>query len=37
MEADADNMIYADADRRPGQDGLAAPRLTFERCAKKHA
>ena len=38
MKAEADNMIYVDADRRPEQEGLViAPRLTFEQCAKKYA
>jgi hypothetical protein len=38
MTAEAYNMIYVDADRRPEQDGLVvAPRLTFEQCAKKYA
>jgi hypothetical protein len=38
MTAEAYNMIYVDADRRPEQDSLViAPRLTFEQCAKKHA
>jgi hypothetical protein len=38
MEADAYNMIYVDADGRPGQDGLViAPCLNFEPCDKKYA
>ena len=38
MTAEADNMIYVDADRQPEQDGLViAPRLTFGQCAKKYA
>ena len=38
MKAEAYNMIYVDADRRPEQGGLViAPRLTFEQCAKKYA